>query len=112
MDWDNAQMAKKASNAGGPDLWIETIKKAAYNSGASDMKNKLVVPLLLAGVGIGTAGVIGFQKFKEWIADKIAEKTLTEKEAAEAEFFLKKKLDTAIEELEAEQASDEKQISN
>ena len=99
-DWDYAQMAKKAADAGGPDAWIDTIKKAAYNSGASDMKNTLVVPLLLTGIGIGVVGIIGYQKIKKWISDKKEEKMLTEKEAIQAEKFLKKELDEAIEKLD------------
>lgn len=98
-DWDYAKMAKEASLGGGPDVWIDTIKKNSYNSGASDMKNRLVVPLLLAGVGIGSIGVVGYQKICKWISDKKEEKLLTEKEAAEAETFLKQELDDAIEEL-------------
>ena len=99
-DWDYAQMAKNAANAGGPDVWLDTIKKAAYNKGASDMKNTLVIPLLLTGIGIGTVGVIGYQKIKNWISDKKEEKLLTEKEAIKAEKFLKDELDNAIEELD------------
>ena len=64
------------------------------------MKNTLVVPLLLAGVGIGSLGVIGYQKIKKWIADKKEEKLLTETEADQAEEFLKKEFEEAIEELE------------
>ena len=101
-DWDYAQMAKKAADAGGPDMWLNTIKKSAYNRGASDMKNTLVVPLISIGIGIGTIGVIGYQKIKKWISDKKEEKLLTEKEAIQAEKFLKKELDDAIEELEIE----------
>ncbi len=90
----------EANKAGGPDVWIDAIKKDAYNSGASDMKNTLVVPLLMAGVGIGSLGVIGYQKIKKWISDKKEEKLLTEAEAAQAEEFLKKELEEAVEELE------------
>lgn len=45
-------------------LWLDTIK-TAYNSGASDMKNTLIVLLLLNGIGIGTVGIIGYQKIKK-----------------------------------------------
>ena len=83
----------EANKFGGPDAWLDTIKKAAYNKGASDMKNTLVVPILLTGVGLGTAGVIGYQKIKKWISDKKEEKMLTEKEAEQAEEFLKKELE-------------------
>lgn len=49
-DWSYAKMAQDAANAGGPDKWLEVIKKAAYDAGASDMKNALVLPLLAAGM--------------------------------------------------------------
>lgn len=97
-DWDYAKMAQEASASGGPEAWIETIKRSAYNSGASDMKNRLVVPLMLAGVGIGSIGVVGYQKIHKWISEKRNEKLLTEKEAAEAEEFLKKELEDVLEE--------------
>ena len=90
----------EANKAGGPDVWLDAIKKAAYSRGASDMKNTLVAPLLLTGVGIGTVGVIGYQKIKKWISEKKEEKILTEKEAAQAEIFLKKELEDTVEELE------------
>ena len=64
------------------------------------MKNTLVVPLLLTGIGIGTVGVIGYQKIRKWISDKKEEKLLTENEAIQAEKFLKKELEEAIEDLE------------
>ena len=88
----------EANKAGGPDVWIEAIKTNAYNNGASDMKNTLVMPVLLAGVGIGSLGVIGYQKIKKWISDKKEEKLLTKTEATQAEEFLKKELEDAIEE--------------
>ena len=99
-------MAMKAAEAGGPDVWLDTVKSAAYKQGASDMKNILVVPLLLTGVGIGAAGFIGYQKIKIWISDKKEQKLLTEKEAIEAEEFLKKELEEAIEELETNPKTD------
>ena len=83
-DWEYAQMAKTASEAGGPDAWIETIKDAAYYNGASDMKNKLSLPLLLTGIGLGTAGVIGYQKIKNWIVERKAKKLITKQEAIRA----------------------------
>lgn len=92
----------EAHKAGGTDIWLDTIKKAAYNAGATDMKNTLVAPLLAAGVGIGMVGTIVYKKITKWISDKKKEKLLTEKEAQEAEKYLKQELDTAIEELEAE----------
>lgn len=101
---DYQWMTTAAKQAGGPDAWLDTIKKAAYNSGASDMKNTLVVPLLLTGIGLGSAGVIGYQKIKKWLSDKKEAKLLTEKEATQAEVFLKNELDAAIEEMSANEA--------
>lgn len=99
-DWIYAKMSQQAATGGGPDAWLDSIKKAAYSNGASDMKNNLVAPLLLAGVGIGAVGVVGYQKIKKWISDKKEARLLTEQEAEEAEIYLKKELDTAIEELD------------
>lgn len=95
-DWDYALMVQDASAAGGPDAWIKTIKENAYNRGSSDMKSKLVMPLLLTGMGLGSVGVIGYQKIKKWIFSKKAANLLTEKEALQAEAFLKKELDEAM----------------
>ena len=99
-DWSYAKMAQDAANAGGPDKWLEVIKKAAYDAGASDMKNALVLPLLATGVGIGAACVIGGQKIHKWVVEKKQERLITEQEAADAEEYLKKELSKAIDELQ------------
>ena len=101
-DWDYARMAKDASTAGGPDAWIKTIKDEAYNRGAADMKHTLVFPLIMAGVGIGVVGIIGYQNIEKWLFEKKKERLIIEQEAAKAEQHLKKELETAIDELEAE----------
>lgn len=62
----------------------------------------LVAPLLAAGVGIGIVGTIAYKKIDNWISDKKEEKLLTEKEAQEAEKYLKQELDNAIEKLKKE----------
>lgn len=98
----------EAHKAGGTDIWLDTIKKAAYNAGATDMKNTLVVPLLVAGTGVGIVGTIAYKKIAKWISDKKEEKLLTEKEAQEAEKYLKQELDNAIEELEREYGGENK----
>lgn len=90
----------EAHKAGGTDIWLDTIKKAAYNGGATDMKNTLVLPLLAAGAGIGIVATIAYKKIAEWISDKKKEKLLTEQEAQEAEKYLKQELENAIEEFE------------
>lgn len=101
-DWDYAKMVHEASIAGGPNNWIDAMKKASYDSGTRDMKNKfkpLVVPLILLGVSIGSLSVIGYQKISKWVADKKREKDITEEEAIIAEELLKKELQVAIEEM-------------
>ena len=99
-DWPYAKMAQEAASAGGPEQWLELIKKTAYEAGASDMKNALIVPLLAAGVGLGALGVVGYQSIHKWIVEKKQESLITEQEAAEAEEYLKKELGKAIVELE------------
>ena len=75
-DWDYAKMSQQAAAVGGPDIWIETIKNTAYSSGASDMKKKLVAPLLVAGVGLGSVGVVGYQKICKCLYSRKKEKLL------------------------------------
>ena len=106
-DWPYAKMAQDAVNAGGPDKWLEVIKKAAYDAGASDMKNALVIPLLAAGVGLGTVCVIGGQKIHKWILEKKQERLITEQEAADAEKYLKKELSEAIDEIQTNNGGNE-----
>lgn len=95
-DWDYAKMVKEASAAGGPVDWINTIKEANYNKGASDMKEKLVIPLLVAGVGIGSIGTVGYQRISKWISDKKAKKVLAEKEVVQVEKRFIEELDSSI----------------
>ena len=106
-DWPYAKMAQDAANAGGPDKWLDVIKKAAYDAGASDMKNTLVLPLLSAGVGIGAVCVIGGQKIHKWVVKKKQERLITEQEAAEAEEYFKKELSKAIDELQTDNGGKE-----
>lgn len=106
-DWPYAKMAQDAANAGGPDKWLEVIKKAAYDAGASDIKNALVLPLLAAGVGIGAACVIGGQKIHKWVVEKKQERLIKEQEASDAEEYLKKELSEAIDELQANSGGNE-----
>lgn len=93
-------MSQDAANAGGPDKWLEVVKKAAYDAGASDMKNALVLPLLATGVGLSAVCVIGGQKIHKWIIKKKKERLITEEEAADAKEYLKKELSKAIDEIQ------------
>ena len=85
----------EAHKYGGPDAWLDTIKKAEYNRGATDMKNKIAAPMLLAGFGFFAVRIISCQKIKKWILNKREEKMLIQKESAQAEKFLKKELEDA-----------------
>lgn len=92
-------MTKEAANAGGVDKWLEIIKKAAYDEGASDMKNTLVLPLLAAGVGLGAICIVGGQKIHKWIASQKHKELITANEAAQAEKYLKAELSEAVDEI-------------
>ena len=97
-NWSYAQMSQEAAAVGGPDAWLSSIKEEAYNNGASDMKNKLILPLLLAGMGLGTIGTVGYQKIRKWIAEKKAERLITEQKVVDVEELVEKELDVTIEE--------------
>lgn len=92
-------VTEEAYKAGGVDKWLEIIKEAAYEKGASDMKNALVLPLLGAGVGLGAVCVVGGQKIRKWLTSKKQEKLITANEAAQAEEYLKAELSDAVDEI-------------
>ena len=98
-NWSYAQMSQEAAAVGGPDAWLNSIKEEAYNNGASDMKNKLVLPLLLAGMGLGIIGAVGYQKISKWIAEKKVGRFITEQETVDAEELVGKELDATIDEV-------------
>lgn len=91
-----------AHKAGGPDKWLEIIKKSSYEAGAADMKNSLIVPLLGLGIGIGVAGTWATQKIINWVRENKEKKVITDMEAKQAEKFLLKELEETIQEVEAE----------
>lgn len=91
-EWDYAKMSHEASLAGGPEKWIEIIKRDSYNVGASDMKKLLVLPLLAAGTGLGVLSTIGWQKIHRRITEKKRDYLVTAREAAKAEEYLKNEL--------------------
>lgn len=100
-------MTEEAANAGGVDKWLEIIKKAAYDEGASDMKNALVIPLLAAGVGLGAVCIVGGQKIHKWIASKKQEELITASEAAQAEEYLKAELSDAVDEVKINEGGEQ-----
>lgn len=99
--WDYAKMSHEAALAGGPEKWIEIIKRDSYNVGASDMKNLLVVPLLTASMGLGALCTIGCQKIHGRIAEKKRNQLVTAQEAAKAEEYLKNELSECKNEMES-----------
>jgi len=103
-DWDYALATQKMAAAGGPVAWIDTIKKAAYSNGASDMKKKITAPLLMIGVGAGTLGTLGVQKISRWVKlhGGNGKAVLINQEAAIAEELLKKELNVASKEVSEE----------
>ena len=91
-EWDYAKLTQNVAKAGGVNIWIEQIKKAAYEQGSSDTKNKLILPLLVTGAVIGAVGHYAYQKANE---NKAKNNTLT-KEAEKAELFLKEEMAAEI----------------
>ena len=69
--------------------------------------NALVLPLLAAGVGIGTVCVVGGQKIHKWVVEKKQERLITEQEAADAEEYLKKELSEVVDELQTNNGGNE-----
>lgn len=91
-EWPYAKLAQEAANAGGPEKFLEVIKKAAYEAGMSDAKHALIVPLTVAGiglVGVGVAVTIGGQKIHKKIVDRKQKRLIAAQEAAEAEAYIK-----------------------
>lgn len=99
-DWPYAKMSQDVANAGGPEKWLEFIKKASYDAGASDMRNALILPLLAAGAGVGVVCTIGVQKISKWVVEKKKARLLTEREASEVEEYLKNGFAKAVNEIE------------
>lgn len=99
-----------AHKAGGPDKWLEIIKKSSYKAGAADMKNSLIVPLLGLGIGIGVVGVLATQKIINWIRENKEQKVISEVEAKQAEKYLLEELEKSIAECEVSTISEKKDI--
>ena len=101
-DWNYAKFTETASQNGGPERWIAAIKADSYNQGAADMKNSLVLPLLLAGVTIGVIGVKATEYIIHWVQEKKEKKIITEREAIKAEKYLLAELESSITDIEVE----------
>ena len=101
-DWNYAKLTETVSQNGGPEKWLASIKDASYKQGATDMKNKIVIPLLVAGVTLGVAGVKATEYIIHWVQEKKEKKIITEKEAIKAEQYLLSELETSITDIEAQ----------
>lgn len=103
-EWIYARISQSMAEAGGPEKWLSAIKKAefakGYDKGTLDMKNKLVLPLIIAGAGIGVVSTLCAQSISKCVADKREEKMITILEAEEAEKYLKEELNEAIKSVE------------
>lgn len=109
-DWPYAQMSKAVAEAGGPAIWINSIKDAAYANGASDTKAKLTIPLLAVGAGIGAVVAVVYQKVQNWIIQKNGTNQQLEKEGQVAESLLKNMLDAVEKTInETEETDNEKE---
>ena len=68
-DWDYAKLSKKASKAGGPEKFVDSV----FNEG-KEFEKKEMTPKIIGG-GIALLGVgYGLSKFAELIKKKIAKK--------------------------------------
>lgn len=88
-DWEYAKLSHVVSEAGGVEQWLEEIKSNAYSKGQSDMKEKLVIPVLVIGMGMGAITVTGYQKIKKWVLNMQEQKFLAEQKAVDAEELIR-----------------------
>lgn len=92
-EWPYSKMSHAAAEAGGPELWIKMIQNNSYSKGASDMKKKLLVPLVVTGIiSVVSIGEKGYKRIKKVISTNEERKAIAEKEAEKAEMLLKEKL--------------------
>ena len=82
-DWPYAKMSHEASEAGGPEKWVEMIKHDAYENGAEDMQEKMMLWVYVAA-GVGALTTFLAQKVKNHIEKKKEEKQKRADSAKEA----------------------------
>lgn len=103
-DWPYAKLTKAASLAGGPEKWVELIKREEFAKGAGAMKKKMA-PWIVVATGVGVAGTLLIQKTTKWLENRKAAKEESATIAAEAEAML-------ISELHQVEKSEEVEIEN
>lgn len=89
-------IVEDAYKAGGVDVWIKTIKDAAYAQGSDDTKNKLLLPVAIGCITVGALGQHAYHKLAPKVKAKLAKKKQLKESAEEAELLLKKELETQI----------------
>ena len=112
-EWQYAQMSKAAAEAGGPAVWMNSMRMAEYARGASDTKAKITIPLLAVGAGIGAIATVVCQKIQNWRKQKNEKEQQLEKEGQMAECLLKNMLDAVEKTInETEETDNEKERRN
>ena len=99
-DWDYAKLSHDVKVAGGVDVWVKTIKEAAYAQGSADTKNKLLLPVAVGCITIGALGQHAYHKLAPMVKAKVMKKKQLKKDAEEAEILLKSELETQFNEVE------------
>lgn len=87
-DWSYSKVTEAMAKAGGPEIWIRSIKQQYYMKGMEDAKKKFAIPALIVGFGAGTR----YPKFKSWISERRKQRAELRKEAINAEQMLKQEL--------------------
>ncbi len=108
-NWDYAKMSEMASKHGGPEKWIEDIKRKSYADGVEDAKCKWLVPILFIGMGMGSICTVGGRKIKELVIAKKDKRKRIEQDAFWAEQKLKEELDGVVEGLREKEENNEQE---
>lgn len=106
-DWDYALLTKEASKYGGPESYLDIVKKAAYNNGAADKQDEMVPLIIAVGfvfTAVGALGTYAVQKGAQWFNNRLEQKRLEAERAAEAERMLIQKMhESSVEVCEQEE---------
>ena len=94
--WEYAELTKTASENGGPDAWIASIKQDAYEEGVSDTTGTTI---LVGGICLIAGGIIHkiWIKGKERIAEKKNARDRRREKAKKAEEQLLDSIDGDME---------------
>lgn len=105
-DWPYALMSKEASKNGGPEEWLESVKRDSYNdgyeSGVESAVKECLVPTAIICTGIGVALTICVQNIFKRIKTRKWTRQIEKQDAAVAEELLKEELSNSLNEFDAE----------